>query len=193
MLYNPQIGFRWLVRSDDHWSFVQSVPPGEVATMGKRAVFRGKQFRLFQDTAARVEYVAGEFYWKVTEGETVRAADYIRAPEMLLMEISVGAPAQEPQAASAAATKRQSRKTTRPAAQPTGEVNWSLGTYVKRGDVEKAFGISGLPRPSNVAPNQPFLHKKIYKYWMLMLALTFIFGLVVMATGSRREVFRANL
>jgi hypothetical protein len=170
LLYNPQIGFRWLVRSDDHWSFVQSIPPGEIATIGKRAVFRGKQFRLFQDTAARVEHVAGEFYWKVTLGETVRAADFIRAPEMLSMEVSVGAPA----------------------AQPTGEVNWSLGTYVKRGDVEKAFGISGLPRPSNIAPNQPFLHKKIYKYWVLLLALTFIFGLVVMATGARREVFRAT-
>jgi uncharacterized Zn finger protein (UPF0148 family) len=188
LLYNPQIGFRWLVRSDDHWSFVQSIPPGEIATIGKRAVFRGKQFRLFQDTAARVEHVAGEFYWKVTVGETVRAADYVRPPEMLSMEVSVGAPAEESQA-QGAATKRQ-RRATRPAAQPTGEVNWSLGTYVKRRDVEKAFGISGLPRPSNVAPNQPFLHKKIYKYWALLLALTFIFGLVVMVTGARREVFR---
>lgn len=189
LLYNPQIGFRWLVRSDDHWSFVQSIPPGEVAMQGKRAVFRGKPFRLFQDTPARVEFVAGEFYWKVTEGETVRAADFVRAPEMLSMEVSVATPANEPQA-QAGATNRQRRKTSVVA--PTGEVNWSLGTYVKRSDVEKAFGISGLPRPSNVAPNQPFLHKNIYKYWMLLLAVTFAFGLVVMATGARREVFRAN-
>ena len=189
LLYNPQIGFRWLVRSDDQWSFVQSVPPGEISGSGKTVYFRGRRFKLYQDTAARVEYVMGEFYWKVTVGETVRAADFVCPPEMLSMEVSVGTQVEEAQTPPAQ-TKRQRRKTA--PAPPTGEINWSLGRYVKPGDVEKAFGISGLPRPSNVAPNQPFLHKKIYKFWALLLAVTFVFGLVVMATGSRREVFRAN-
>jgi hypothetical protein len=72
---------------------------------------------------------------------------------------------------------------------PTGEINWSLGTYVRHEDVEKAFGITGLPRTSKIAPNQVFPHKKVYKYWGLMLAATFLLGLVIIATGSRTKVF----
>ena len=30
LLYHPQIGFRWLVNSDNHWNFVEAVAPGEV-------------------------------------------------------------------------------------------------------------------------------------------------------------------
>ena len=39
LLYNPRIGFRWLVQSDDHWSYVKSVPPGEVSEGFKAATF----------------------------------------------------------------------------------------------------------------------------------------------------------
>jgi len=84
LLYNPQVGFRWLVRSDDNWNFVETVPPAAVTFSGNRAViYDGKRFKLYQDTAARVEHVYGEFYWKVMTGEVVRAADYIAPPLML--------------------------------------------------------------------------------------------------------------
>ena len=72
---------------------------------------------------------------------------------------------------------------------PTGEINWSLGAYMKREEVEKAFGIKGLPRTSKIAPNQPFLHKKVYKYWGLLLLATFIVGVIVLAAGPRAKVF----
>ncbi len=52
LLYNPQIGFRWLVHSDDHWNYVQAVPPGEVTESAKSASFRGKNYRIFQDAQA---------------------------------------------------------------------------------------------------------------------------------------------
>src|SRR6185503_5746079 len=105
-------------------------------------------------------------------------------PRMLSMEASMVQlgveEAQEP-------TQKRKRKKVRSA--PTGEINWSLGTYVKRAEVEKAFGISGLPRTSKIAPNQLFPHKKVYKYWLLMLAVTFLLGLFIIATGSRTKVF----
>ena len=69
LLYNPQIGFRWLVQSDDHWNYVQAVPPGEVSEGTRYATFRGKNYRIFQDAPAQVESVLGEFYWKVEAGE----------------------------------------------------------------------------------------------------------------------------
>ena len=52
LLYNPKIGFRWLVHSDNHWSYVESVNPAEVdvkAIVGQKynAKFNGKNFRIF--------------------------------------------------------------------------------------------------------------------------------------------------
>jgi hypothetical protein len=70
-----------------------------------------------------------------------------------------------------------------------GEINWSLGVYLKREDVEKAFGITGLPSTRKIAPNQPFPHTKVFKYWGLMLLATFALGLIFLSTGSRRAVF----
>lgn len=32
LLYNPMVGFRWLVHSDNHWNFVEPVNPAEVTS-----------------------------------------------------------------------------------------------------------------------------------------------------------------
>ena len=187
LLYEPQVGFRWLVRSDDHWNFVQSVPPGEVTPSGRNVMFGGKRFKLYQDAIARVEHVMGEFYWKVTTGELVRAADYIAPPLMLSMEVSTpdsvdAQPAEEQ-------SKKSKRKKQKAAGFESGEINWSLGAYVRRQEIEKAFGVEGLPRASKVAPNQPFPHKGVYKYWGLLLLLTLVFGVFVLSTGRHKKVF----
>jgi uncharacterized protein DUF4178 len=189
LLYNPRIGFRWLVRSDDNWSYVSAVPPGEVmhnsgtfGGKGDRVSFQGESYKIYQDAVARVEYVIGEFYWKVAVGEQTRAVDYVHPPRMLSMEASLVQRGTE-EVAGVTNKKGRARSV------PTGEINWSLGTYVKRRAVEKAFGITGLPRTSKIAPNQLFPHKKVYKYWGLMLAATLALGLIIMITGPRTKVF----
>ena len=187
LLYNPQVGFRWLVRSDDHWNFVQTVPPGEVMDQGKAAYFQNKRFKLFQDAVGRVEHVIGEFYWKVMVGEQVYMADYIDPPRMLSKEVSTVAPSGDQPAQ--APQKQKVRKGKRDKPVETGEVNWSLGVYVERKEIEKIFGIRGLPKPSGVAPNQVFKHKGIYKYWLMLLAITFVMGLFFLVIGSRNTVF----
>jgi hypothetical protein len=180
LLYHPQVGFRWLVDSDDHWNFVEAVPPGEVAELQKTVQFRGQTFKIFQDAPARVEYVAGEFYWKVEVGEGVRAVDYVAPPLMLSKEVSMAG-------VQTGGTEQQ------PQFVRTGEINWSLGRYVPVKDVEKAFGASALPRPSNVAPNQPFPYKAIYKYWLLLLPVLFALGIVLtILTGSGQRVMSGS-
>src|SRR5829696_768339 len=111
LLYEPALGFRWLVESDGHWSYVKPVPPGEVFESDKRATHAGRSFKIFQDAVARVEYVEGEFYWRVEAGEQARAVDYVAAPLMLSKETPV-----------AAAGRKRGALTAE-------EVNWSLGTY----------------------------------------------------------------
>lgn len=176
LLYNPQIGFRWLVHSDDHWNYVQAVAPGEVTESAKSAGFRGKHYRIFQDAQARVECVLGEFYWKVEAGEQVRGVDYVSPPYMLSKEVSTVYVTDS--------TKSEKTK------HATGEINWSLGTYVTVSQIEKAFSISGLARPSNVAPNQPYKHWWVYKYWLAFVVVTLLAGFIALVTsGSSKEVF----
>lgn len=146
LLYNSSIGFRWLVHSDNHWSFVEPVNAADVTNSGNYAknaqvVYQGKSFRIFQDATVSVEHVQGEFYWRVEQGEKARAIDFVAAPLMLSQEIT------------------------------NNEMNWSAGNYLTNAEVEKAFNVSDLPKPFSVAPNQPFTGGFYIKYGLAMLGL----------------------
>ncbi len=125
LLYNPSVGFRWLVDSDDHWSFVAPVSPGEVDDHIGYATFAGKTFRRFGGGLATVRNVLGEFYWKVEVGEEVETRDLIHPPEALSIETSAG------------------------------EQNISLGIYVRPDEIEQAFGVTNLRRPWSIGMSQP--------------------------------------
>ena len=149
LLYNPMVGFRWLVHSDNHWNFVEPVNPADVEQSGMfgsgaTVNYNGRAFKIFQDAPAVVEYVKGEFYWRVEQGEIVRATDYVSPPMMLSREES------------------------------NNEINWSAGTYMTNDEIEKIFGISGLPRPWGVAPNQPFTGRFYYTWGALPLLLLLV-------------------
>ena len=169
LLYNPTIGFRWLVHSDNHWNFVEPVNAadigqGNVFTSGSTVDYNGRKFKIFQDAPATVEYVKGEFYWRVEQGETVRAVDYVSAPMMLSQEISAN------------------------------EINWSAGTYMTNDEVEKAFGISGLPRPWSVGPNQPFTGQFYYTWGALpLLGLLVVALFMIPFTGMTNTVLSETI
>jgi Domain of unknown function (DUF4178) len=176
LLYNPAIGFRWLVQSDEHWNYVQAVPPGEVSEAGKIVSYRGKRYRIFQDAWATVEAVLGEFYWKVETGEKVQAVDYVAPPYALSKEVTV--------------IQRTDSKTEGKKNRVMGEINWSVGTYVTPKQIEKSFGVTGLKRPSGVAPNQPYQYKWIYKYWLVLMAVALLISFLTFITsGSTKQVF----
>jgi hypothetical protein len=163
LLYDPRQGFRWLVQSDGHWSYVEPLPPGQARKEAGQAIYEGQTFKRFQRATARVEHVLGEFYWKVEAGERVWATDFVRPPQMLSCEESRGETGQE--------------------------VNWSLGTYLPRAEVIKAFGVKELPWPRNVAPHQPFAWWGIYPVWGLLTAAALVLGILILGMGERRKVF----
>lgn len=179
LLHHPRRGFRWLVHSDNHWSFVRSLAPGEVEqTTLRGAQYNGRYYRLFQDATAKVVDVLGEFYWRVEVGETVKTSDYIAPPEILSREETHYVRTEEEAVADLINPLRVA-----------GEVTWSLGTYLPVAEVEQAFGVKALPRPTNVAPNQPFLHKGVYKAWGLLCAVALLLGLIFYWAADRRTVY----
>ncbi|MBA3499982.1 MAG: DUF4178 domain-containing protein, partial [Deltaproteobacteria bacterium] len=84
LLHAPGTGFRWLVCSDGHWSYVQPVAPGAVELAPVK--YENVEFKLFQRADLRVDVVLGEFYWLVEAGERVIGEDYIAPPAMLSCE-----------------------------------------------------------------------------------------------------------
>jgi hypothetical protein len=165
LLYQPRLGFRWLTRSDEHWNWVEALPPGAVSVDGNVAVYAGRWHRLFQKATARVSFVVGEFYWKVTAGEKVFSRDYVHAPYMLSEEVTKDG--------------------------DEGEVNWSHAVYLRPEEVERMFGLkTALPRPTTIGPNQPFPHTGVYKMALWLLAAAVIVAGFFLITSPRRRVFQ---
>ncbi len=161
LLYSAELGFRWLVHDTGHWSYVVPISPGEVFDGEIVATYHNRQFKQFQAVTAYVSSVYGEFYWRVAEGETVYAKDYVNAPEILSKEMT------------------------------SSEVAWSHGTYMSREQVAGIFGVSPdtLTAPSTIGMAQPNPHVNRWKPWAALVLIGLIVGLVALMTGARRPVF----
>lgn len=166
LLWNADQGFRWLVHSDDHWSFVTPLRAGDVTEIGKALRWNGKSFRLFQEATARVSYVLGEFYWKVQVGETVDTSDYIAPPEGLSKEVTTSG---------------------------AQEINYSHARYATTKEIESAFGVRDLARPSGVGPLQPFRGGRLGIPWAIMVALLIVAAIALSILKPKRNVFVRSL
>jgi len=83
LLFSPYQGFRWLSEYNGHWNFLKTTThhPQAGETDGRLPVkYLNKKFLHFQTYASRVVFVLGEFYWKVTAGESCTVSDYICPP-----------------------------------------------------------------------------------------------------------------
>jgi len=154
LLHSRALGFRWLVCSDGHWSYVQPVTPGACTLDHTGANYQGVKFAPFQTAELRIVHVLGELYWQAKVGDSSFGRDFIAPPAMLSCE--------------------EERR----------EINWSLSTYLSRDEVRKAVGDFELPRPEGVAPNQPWKHTGVGKWYGLMLVALVVAG-VVLTIGSR--------
>lgn len=167
LLWNREKGYRWLVHSDDHWSFVTPLRPGEVRDttirdVAKRVHYGGRSYRLFQTATAKVTYADGEFYWRMSVGETVDTADYIAPPFGISKETTV---------------------------KGAREVAYSHARYMKPREVEKAFGLENLTRPRAPGSMQPYPGPRLAKPWAAMLLVLFAIALTLGITRPNRRVF----
>lgn len=213
LLYTPRQPFHWLIHSNGHWTLGKPVSAGAVDAAFRTARYEGKTFRAFERSTPEVSAVYGQFYWKVNVGERVGATDYVRPPFVLSREETLGTPSkskskpksksesrsqQVPQAVSAAGepgippvvreTVPPVVRTGTPSAS-SHEVNYTLGEYVPAEEVERAFGVRGLPAPRGISLNQPFPYAGIYRYAALLLGAALLIGLLVAFSGSRRKVY----
>lgn len=168
LLYEPSVGFRWLVNGEGGWYFVETVSPGDVEEQSLgRLRFGGKRFHLKEAVDAVVQYVRGEFYWRVEIGETTQAADYYSRNETMSKEVS------------------------------GPEVNFSFGRAMSVDDLDRAFdprkaGPSNrvaLPPPRVVVPPKPLPPLWLsLLVWALLSAMAIGAWVVLRATSSPRTV-----
>ncbi len=131
LLFNPQSGFRWLVENQGHWTLFAVTKQAIDTSVAERVSLQNKVFKLFDDSTAKVDYVLGEFYWRVKRGDKARLQDYIAPPRMLSLEEPRGDKSK-------------------------GEKIWSLGEYLSASEISAAFKIArSLPYAPSAGANQP--------------------------------------
>lgn len=150
LLHHPQQGFRWLVDSSGHWSWVRTLDSLPRYHEGQPAAhLKNVEFIRYGTGEAITRFVIGEFNWKVRVGETWQTLDLIAPPQMLSREKNAS------------------------------EVSWSLGEYLSREEVGAAFKLKqDLPEPRGVGAIQPNPrlepHRQATRYFRLFLLLTFV-------------------
>ncbi|MBI4702074.1 MAG: DUF4178 domain-containing protein [Deltaproteobacteria bacterium] len=71
-----RVGYQWLIEQDGGWQHVVPIEVGEILDSGGSVIFRGGQYYFKEaPVTATVDYVLGEFYWKVEIGERVEATE----------------------------------------------------------------------------------------------------------------------
>lgn len=145
----------WLTEYDGHWSLARTLDRS-IAANAEKATVGNEAFRHFQNYAARVQFVLGEFPWQVKVGERVQVSDYVAPPHLL------------------------SRETT------DSERTWSLAEYVEPDEIAAAFVLElPLPSPRGAYANQPNPHVERHRsvcrrFWSFFL-IAFAIHLVLLA------------
>lgn len=144
LLFNPYHGYRWLITDGRGWSFgEQLVRTPDVVSKGMK-IDRAVYTPFFALGRAQVDYVLGEFYWRVERGEEVETADYVRPGEMLSWERN------------------------------PSEQSWTLSKLLDPKDVGKAFGVGRPPRSSPPMPHQPSPHGRTLRGFVKAAALALV-------------------
>lgn len=157
LLFNPYYGYRWLLQNNGHWNF--TTPLKDKPVHSQYLDYNGKHFKLYYNGKAEIDFVLGEFYWKVKTGDAVDMSDFINPPQMLSSE----------------STER--------------EKTWSLSQYVEASEVKQSFKpTESFPDRKGIHPNQPSQvakdSKAITIWWVVFIFI--LTGIQVIYLGANK-------
>lgn len=167
LLWNQAQGFRWVMNSNGHWTWLRPIPAGDVALQFRHAKYGPQSFKGFQEVFVTTDYVAGECYWTVSVGETAKAAEFVFPPYSVNLD------------------------------QTDREVTFTHGVMVDGATLADAFKLKAkLPPPQGTAPAQenPFKAKASEAWtwaglWGLgLLVLVIVFSMM----GHTQTYFEGN-
>lgn len=165
LLFNPYQGFRFLVQMDGHWNFVRVVKEDFQRLGFVNTVWHdGHAFSPFLSDRPIVQYVKGEFYWRIKKGDSAATEDYVCPPYMLSFE---KVPLEE---------------------------TASLCEYTEPDVVQAAFGLQSMPRRKGVGPNQPspFNTAALMKTASFAVVAAFVIHLAAVAASAAQPVVALN-
>lgn len=137
LLWNQEAGFRWLMNSNGHWTFLTPIAAGDVGLGFRKATWNGKHFRAYQSVFVSTDFVVGECYWQVNVGDVAKASEYVEPPESINSD------------------------------ETEAEVTFTHGLMLSPDEVKQAFKVgAALPAPQGIAPAQVNPHKaKLGSQW----------------------------
>lgn len=143
LLYSGSKGLRWLVCSNGHWSLLKTCPPPSV--QNNYIYFNNRSYKHFSTYKSSVNYVLGEFYWKIDRGETAHCVDFICPPFVLSSEKN------------------------------GKEIVWSEGLYLPAETVSAAFSIkSPYKRGVGINQPSPVVWKYFAAYIIALCVLVMV-------------------
>lgn len=163
LFWEKASGFRWLMESNGHWTWLEPVAAGDVTVMGRVAECKGTTYKLFQKVEARTDEVMGECYWEVAGGDVSRAEEYIAPPHALNLDRTVD------------------------------ELSWTYSTYLTAEQVKEAFQPKPVWPAEGVAPSQPnpMAGTEGNLLWAVLASVVVLAAyLVLSAADSGAVVFR---
>ncbi|MEN9800203.1 MAG: hypothetical protein RL653_3900, partial [Pseudomonadota bacterium] len=125
LFWNKEAGFRWLMESNGHWTWLEPLAAGDVTVTGRVAEYKGTAYKLFQKVEARTDEVMGECYWEVAGGDESVAEEYVAPPHALNLDRTLE------------------------------ELSWTFSTYLSAEQVKAAFQPKTTWPAEGVAPSQP--------------------------------------
>ena len=164
LLFNPYEGYRWLVTAGRGWSFGKLLTRTPVWSNFAPSVDGEAYQAFFSNGRAQVDYVLGEFYWRVRVGEEVATDDYVRPGWMLSREAN------------------------------DKEVSWSLSELLDPKEMKGAFGIDAPINPWPPLPHQPSPYLKPLKTggMIALAAIGLLFAMTVLL-GSGQSLLQQNI
>jgi hypothetical protein len=155
----------WLTEYRGHWNLAR-VLTRAVTVVGDRATFERTEFKHFQSYHAFVDYVVGEFPWRVRIGESVAVEDYVAPPRMISRESNAN------------------------------EETITLAEYLEREELQQAFKLPAkLGAAVGVFANQPNpqaeKRRKVFShFWKFLLVALAVH--VVLLVGARGTVLKES-